>query len=365
MRLFSKHMKILLVIDSFKGTLESATIADVLTQILRQRIPFCDIQSRPIADGGEGLVDCFRHLLHGQEQTCDVTGPLGKKITAKYLLCQESAVLEMAQAAGLPQCDPLSPMTATTYGVGEMLLDAQKKGAKRFYLGLGGSATTDGGCGMAACLGTRFYDENGLDFVPTGQTLQNIARIDAGKQWDVIGLCDVRNPLFGPSGAAYVYAPQKGATPEQVRRLDQGLQHLSTLGDAALATKQGAGAAGGMGYGICRFLGGRLRRGIDAVLDAMQFDDLANDVDWIITGEGCLDSQSVQGKVIDGILARKGKARVLALVGKNKLPDYASYGIQAVFETSRYLDGESIYTAAMRTLQRTAQDVADYLAEQA
>ena len=359
-------MNILIMPDSFKGTLDAATIADTLQGVLRQRIADCVTRTIPIADGGEGLVDCFARLLGGVTVTCTVTGPLGQAVQARYLLCGTTAVVEMAQAAGLPLAYPPDPLGATTYGVGQLVADAGRRGAKHILLGLGGSATTDGGCGMAAALGVGFADKDGHEFVPTGGTLAQIATIRPLPVCpDIVGLCDVRNPLFGPNGAAAVYGPQKGADPATVALLDKGLMHLAMSGDPALATTPGAGAAGGLGYGILRWVGGRLQRGIDAVLDAADYDALVQQADYVITGEGCLDSQSLSGKVIDGIVARRGPAKVLAVVGRNKLDDPAAHHIEAVFETARYLNGESIQQGAMRTLLCAAKDLADYLCSHA
>ena len=358
-------MKILLMPDSFKGTLRADEIAATLAQVLQRRIAHCTTQCIPIADGGEGLLACWAHLCGGQLHCCTVAGPRMAPVEAHYLLADSLAVVETAQAAGLTLATPLDPMGATTYGVGQLIQDAVKHGARRILLGLGGSATTDGGCGMAAALGVRFQDQSGNLFVPTGGTLHRIAAIRmAPIDVEVVGLCDVRNPLYGPDGAACVYAPQKGADATQAQLLDKGLRHLATLGDPQTALLQGAGAAGGMGYGIVRFLGGTLRRGIDAILDAAQYDALVQQADYVITGEGCLDSQSLQGKVIDGIVARRGQAKVLAVVGCNRLQNPRQYGIEAVFETARYLQGEDIYTGAKRTLLLAAEDLADYLSAQ-
>ena len=256
----------------------------------------------------------------------------------------------MAAAAGLPQVGTLRcPGTATTYGVGELIAHAAHSGCKRILLGLGGSATNDGGCGCAAALGVGFLDADGQSFVPVGDTLGRIARIDTAKADELLRgveitvMCDVSNPLYGPTGAAYVFAPQKGADAEKVKSLDAGLRHFGDVIRSQLgidvSAMPGAGAAGGMGAGCVALLGGMIQSGIDAVLDVTGFDRQLEGADLVITGEGRIDSQSAGGKVISGV-ARRTKAKGIPLIAiAGGIADSAGavydIGVSAMFSTDR------------------------------
>lgn len=358
-------MKIIIASDSFKGTLTSEEVASVLSKEIRKKISNANIVTIPIADGGEGLVDCFSKILEGEIVRLKVTGPNFNKVDAKYLLSKETAIIEMAEACGLPKANPRDTKEVTTLGVGELILDAIKKGAKKIYLGIGGSANTDGGCGMAVALGTKFYDKNGKEFIPVGKNLKDIEKIKIDRNVSLTALCDVKNPMFGENGAAYIFGPQKGATPEDVKMLDGGLRHLAdvlySMGCVGFDT-EGSGAAGGLGAGILAFTDGQLKRGIDVVLDAVNFDNEVGDTDIVITGEGSLDSQSFQGKVIDGIIARSKKAKVIAVVGISKIDDPKKYGLDNVFETN--VDKKpfaEVKKTAHSDLEKCAVRVVDYL----
>jgi glycerate kinase len=263
------------------------------------------------------------------------------------LLPDGTAVVEMAAAAGLPLVgDRLEPDRTTTYGVGELMAAAAERGAKRMILGLGGSATNDGGCGAAAALGVRFLDEQGESFVPTGGTLNRIAKIDISGQKklpEITVMCDIDNPLCGPTGASAVFGPQKGATPEMVPVLDANLQHLADIAardlGVEMAEMPGAGAAGGMGGGAVAFWNGKLQMGIETVLDTVDFDTAVQGARLVFTGEGRLDSQSLQGKVISGV-AKRAAAKgvpVIALVGDVDESGYQAYdiGVDAIFSINR------------------------------
>ncbi len=357
-------MKIIVAPDSFKGTLSAAEVANTIAEVLRATIDGIEVLTLPLADGGEGLVDCIAASMGAQMVSAKVSGPLGNLVDAKFAIAGDLAVIEMAEAAGLPLLDKPDVMHATTYGVGELIAAAEDRGAKRILLGLGGSATNDMGCGMAAALGCRFWDGKQF-FVPVGGTLRQIKRIDYADPHDVIALCDVKNPLYGKTGAAYVYGPQKGAKEGDLRELDAGLRHVAALlqadGKSGFA-QEGAGAAGGLGAGVIAFLGGTLRRGIDAVLDTVRFAELAADADLVITGEGRLDSQSFAGKVIDGVIAHS-KCPVVAVVGQaDEALDYAAYGLQAVFSTARHLVGDDYKAQAHQTLLSAAKELADWIA---
>ncbi len=341
----------LLIPDSFKGTLSAMEVCAAMKRAILRRQPEAVILSVPVADGGEGTVEAFLTALGGQREDVRTSGPYGEPMTACYgLLPDGTAVIEMAACAGLPLVgDRKDPSATTTFGVGELLLDAVQKGVRRFLLGLGGSATNDGGCGCAAACGARFYDKTGLPFLPTGGTLQAIDRLDVSlmdprlKDCTFTILCDIDNPLCGPRGAAAVFAPQKGADPHMVRQLDDGLAHLAALWkrDAGVDVLDlpGGGAAGGMGAGMAAFFGGKLRPGIDLLLDTVDFDALAVGCDLILTGEGCLDGQTLGGKAVCGVAkrAKKLSVPVVAVVGGSKGDLTALYdaGLTAAFSINR------------------------------
>ena len=306
--------KIVAVPDSFKGTMSSMTVCDLIEQAARQVFPDPQVVKIPVADGGEGSVDSFLAAVGGERVEARVSGPFGPPVDAFYgVLPDGTAVIELAACAGLPLAGPNpDPERTTTFGVGELMLHAWKRGVRRFYCCLGGSATNDGGCGAAAACGIRFLDAVGNAFVPTGGTLDRVAAVDPSgyrlRGAEIITVCDVDNPFCGPEGAAYVFAPQKGADGEMCRRLDAGLAHLADvlrrdLG-ADLSVFPGAGAAGGMGGGNAAFFGSVLRPGIEVVLDAADFDRRCADASLVLTGEGRLDAQSLRGKVPVGVARR-------------------------------------------------------------
>ncbi len=313
----------LVLSDSFKGTLSSPDICRIARSL---HIPGWHIDALPVADGGEGTTDCFLDACGGQRIALPVSGPFGGTIDGFYgLLPDGTAVVECAAAAGLHQAEGRpDPEAATTYGVGQLLAHALDHGAKRLILGLGGSCTNDGGCGAAAALGVRFYDQQGCPFVPTGGTLAHIAAIDLsgrhpGLRPGVLTvMCDIDNPLYGETGAAYIFAPQKGADDACVQRLDAGLRHLAAVLHAQLGaevdTLPGGGAAGGCGAGCAALLCGALRSGIATVLDTVDFDRRAAVCSLVVTGEGSFDAQSLGGKAISGVAGRCQKLHVPAAV---------------------------------------------------
>lgn len=319
-------MRILIVPDSFKGTLSAKEVCDIIGKAFADTIKDVQIEKLPAADGGEGLCDCLQAILGGETITAEVCGVFGKKMTAHYLfLSDKTAVIEMAVCAGLPLAgENKNPEKATTYGVGELILHAKANGAKAILLGLGGSATNDLGLGMAAALGWKFADKNGENFIPTGETMKNIYKIikpESKLKIPVTAACDVENPLYGENGAAFVFAPQKGADEAMVQRLDNALRSVADIIKAELKIDisdiKGAGAAGGLGGGAVAFLAAELKKGIDIILDAADFDSKAKISDLIITGEGRLDYQSVNGKVISGIAKRASRLgkKVIAICG--------------------------------------------------
>ena len=344
--------KILLVPDSFKGTLSSRQVCQVMAGQLRRFFPQAQVKSIPVADGGEGSVEAFLAAAGGERRTRTVTGPFGEPVEAFYGILGDgrTAVIEMAACAGLPLAEGrLNPERATTYGVGELLLAAKEAGCTKAILGLGGSCTNDGGAGAAAALGAKFTRADGAAFVPTGGTLGEIAALDVSpvaqalQGMELTAMCDIDNPLYGEAGAAAVFAPQKGADAAMVARLDAGLRHLGQVSARCLGRDfshlPGAGAAGGLGFGMAAFCGAQLRMGIDAVLDAVGFDSLLPGTDVVFTGEGKIDSQSARGKVVSGVAVRCRKAGVpvVAVVGQigQGFEEMYQQGRTAVFSINR------------------------------
>lgn len=372
--------KILLVPDSFKGTLSSRQVCQVMAGQLRRFFPQAQVKSIPVADGGEGSVEAFLAAAGGERRMLTVTGPFGEPVEAFYGILGDgrTAVIEMAACAGLPLAEGrLNPERATTYGVGELLLAAKEAGCTKAILGLGGSCTNDGGVGAAAALGAKFTRADGTAFVPTGGTLGEIAALDVSpvaqalQGMELTAMCDIDNPLYGDAGAAAVFAPQKGADAAMVARLDAGLRHLGQVAARCLGRDfshlPGAGAAGGLGFGVAAFCGAQLRMGIDAVLDAVGFDSLLPGTDVVFTGEGKIDSQSARGKVVSGVAARCRKAGVpvVAVVGQigQGFEEMYQQGLTAVFSINRAAQpfAESRFHAG-ENLALTMENIARLLA---
>ena len=339
--------KYVLIPDSFKGTLSSADICRIAAEEILRLEPPAEVCAIPVADGGEGTVDAFLAAVGGRRIEAPCTGPWGEPVTAHYALLPDgTAVVEMAAAAGLPLAgDACDPEKTTTYGVGQLMAHALSHGAVRLVLGLGGSATNDGGCGAAAALGAEFLDAEGRAFVPTGGTLTQIAHIrmkglrETMAGAEVTVMCDIDNPLCGPAGAAAVFGPQKGADAAMVARMDAGLRHLAETLEKDVGmevlTLAGGGSAGGFGAGAAAFFGGQLRMGIDVVLDLTDFDRKCRGASLVITGEGHLDSQSLRGKTVVGV-ARRARALgvpAAALVGgcETALDAVYAEGVSGVF----------------------------------
>lgn len=339
--------KIICIPDSFKGTLSSAAVCNIMEKSIHHHFQQCEVVKIEVADGGEGSVDAFLAAVGGRKVTVSVNNPYFEPMESFYgILDGNVAVVEMAAAAGLPLVnDRPNPMETTTYGVGELIVAALKQGCKKIIVGLGGSSTNDGGCGAACAIGVRFYDAFGESFVPTGKSLIDIARIDISgvdsllDGVEIITMCDIDNPMYGLKGAAHIFSPQKGADNEMVLKLDEGLQHLSNIIKEQLkldvSTIPGGGAAGAMGAGMVAFFNSRLQMGIETILDLVEFDHLIEDADLIFTGEGKIDSQSLQGKVPIGVAKRAKKAGVdvIAVVGTIGSDIDAAYqlGITAIF----------------------------------
>ena len=324
-------MNITIAIDSFKGSLSSMEAGQAVAEGIRRVMPSAEIRIRPLADGGEGTTEALTAGLGGELKSLTVTGPLGRPVTASYGLIRERkmAVLEMASAAGLTLIsqEERNPLEATTYGVGEMIRDAIGEGCRHFLVGIGGSATNDGGTGMLSALGFQFLDSEGQPIPLGAKGLENLARISTANARPELSqcsfhiACDVTNPLCGENGCSAVYGPQKGADPEMIRQMDQWMERYGDLAartfPAADKEAPGAGAAGGLGFAFLTFLNGSLESGVGMVLKEINLKDDIRDADLVITGEGRLDAQTVMGKAPIGVahLAKEYGKPVIAFSG--------------------------------------------------
>ncbi|AEC02973.1 glycerate kinase family protein [Parasphaerochaeta coccoides] len=343
--------RFLLLPDSFKGTMDSRQVCSIMKRAILTHYPEAKVVSIPVADGGEGSVDAFLASQEGRKITTTVKGPFMEDMEASYaLLSDGTAILETASCAGLPIAgDRKEPDKTTTYGLGQLMRHAVAQGCRKLVIGLGGSCTNDCGAGAAAGAGVIFKDSDNMPFVPTGGTLSKVVSIDmsgldpAIKSVPIIAMCDVNNPLYGENGAAYVFSPQKGADPDMVESLDKELKAFAgiimTELNEDIAHIPGAGAAGGLGAGMLAFFNAKLQRGIDTILDTIGFDTLAEQTDYIFTGEGKLDAQSLSGKVVVGIArrAKKHHVPVVAVVGDigDGIDDIFNEGVTAIFSINR------------------------------
>lgn len=370
-------MKIIIAPDSFKGSLSAAEAAEAIRRGISRAAPQAKTVLMPLADGGEGTLDALIAATSGRRIVQRVTGPLGIPVDAAFGLLGpdfKTAIVEMAQAAGLTLMpEPLrDPRRATTYGVGELLLAAVESGAQRIIVGLGGSATNDGGAGALQALGVQLINGVG-EIMPDGiggGALVDLDRIDAANlrfptdRVTVIIASDVTNPLLGPNGASIVYGPQKGADASVVVELANALSHYAVLVKGQLgrnyANAPGAGAAGGLGFGLIAYLRAEVRSGIGLVLDTIGFDAQTRDADWVFTGEGKIDSQTVQGKVIEGVLerCRAWNIPVLAFGGSvdtSASDELATLGLRAAFPI---VAGPTTLHDAMRDGAKLLEDCA-------
>lgn len=343
-------MNVLIACDSFKDSLPAVAVCQALERGIKKAYPNAQIQLFPMADGGEGTAKIMTFHTQGQWTEVEVQGPLAATVKAGYGLSADGtkAYIDMAEASGLQLVPrPLrNPLKTGTYGTGQLIQKAIDQGVKKIFLGIGGSATNDGGIGMAKALGYQFLDESDQELAGNGEDLQRIAKIIPPDRFfpSLEVLCDVNNPLFGPKGAAAVYGPQKGATDEIVVVLDAGLEHLAKQVEASLHKKleqiPGAGAAGGMGYGAMAFLNGTLRSGIETLMDEANFNAALEKADLVITGEGKIDEQTLQGKLINGICqrAQQFKRPVIAVCGALLASAELIHqiGLQAAFSIQRH-----------------------------
>ena len=366
--------KIVVAPDSYKGSLSSQDVCQIIAEEAARQFPRAEIVKLPASDGGEGMVDALLGAGRGQRIFAWVKDPLFRDIEASYgILMDGTAAIEMAAASGLTlvSTGELQAEKATTYGTGQLILDALQRGCRKIILGIGGSATTDGGAGLAAALGMRFLTTEG-EAILSGGDLEKLDRIDRGaivpelSASEITIACDVSNPLYGPQGAAHVFGPQKGASPEQVERLDRGLKRLAEviLKDAGINVQEipGAGAAGGIAVPLIAFSGAKLALGVDVVLEAIGLDRHLQGCDLVITGEGRSDAQSAMGKLISGVGRRAAAQGVPAVVISGALHEgyEALYeqGISAFFSTTReVVTLEEALKQAEKNLRRTARDV--------
>ena len=322
-------MKVVIAVDSFKGSMTSMEAGRAAKAGVLAARSDAEVIVKPLADGGEGTTDALIEGMNGEQIDVIVTDPLGKKISCYYGYLKESdtAVIEMASAAGITLVDRKDPMNATTYGVGEMINDALKRGVQNFIIGIGGSATNDGGIGMLKALGFEFLDKNGQDVGEGAQALEKVIEIRTENKNPLLSeahfqvACDVTNPLCGENGATYIYGAQKGVTDAMKKELDIAMKHYANVTESSLGgnyiNSKGAGAAGGLGFAFLAYLGAELIPGIDLILKAIALEEELNGADFVITGEGRLDNQTAMGKAPVGVakLAKKYGVKVLAFAG--------------------------------------------------
>jgi glycerate kinase len=368
-------MKILIAPDKFKGTLTATDICTIVAAELKENLPpGYSIKSFPLADGGDGTADVLQHHLGGKSVELVVRDPLMQPMLSTYLIAKDgkTAFIEMARASGLVLLAPekRNPLQTTTYGTGELIRDAMAKGVRRIYLGVGGSATNDGGAGALAALGVQFRDKSGKSFIPTGGTLSQIAEVDLSEveneiqKLQISVLCDVTNPFTGKQGSAHVFAPQKGADEVMVGVLEEGMSNFGDLirerTGIDLNKVSGAGAAGGLAGGLHAFLGAALRSGIRAIMELTRFEDTLRWADLVITGEGKLDEQSLKGKLVMGVLEQAqnlGKPVVIicGICGLGKR-DLRKMGIQYVFELVQEASKDCSVAHPALTLKRVVRN---------
>ena len=347
--------KIIIAPDSFKGTMSSKEICDITAAEILAFNRDTEVISCQVADGGEGTIDSILSRTKGNKERVSVNNPYFEEIDTYYCVIDngKTAVVETATVIGLPLLDTAkrNPKDTSSYGVGEQINSILERhpNVNEILIGLGGSSTNDAGCGMLSALGIKFLNGKGERFIPVGGTLDKIKSIDISelnpklKNVDICAMCDINNPLYGKQGAAYVFAPQKGADKDSVKLLDDNLCYFASLTKTELGVDisgiSGGGAAGGIGAGLVGFLNAKLTQGIELILNIMRFDELIENADLIITGEGRIDSQSCDGKAISGIIkrAKKNNIPVVALVGDidGDLSDLYSLGLTAVLSINR------------------------------
>ncbi len=369
-------MKVVIAIDSFKGSVSSLEAGEAAKEAVLSVYNDADVTVMPLADGGEGTVDTLVSGMNGQLINAEVTGPIGEKVICQYGILSDAAIIEMAGAAGLPitPVDKRNPLNTTTYGVGEVIIDAIEKGCRNFIIGIGGSATNDAGVGMMQALGFEFLDKNGVPVSIGGKYVADIADVKTDNVYHKLKdcnfriACDVDNPLCGERGASYIYGPQKGALEDDVKFLDASLKSFSNLTKDKLgkdcAEYPGSGAAGGMGFAFMAYLNGELKPGIEIVLDEIGIDRVLPNADFVITGEGRIDAQSAMGKAPVGV-AKRGKkhgAKVIGIAGcvsddANLCNDAGIDSIFAVADKAMTLDEAMDRQTTKKNIKKTVVQI--------
>jgi len=369
-------MKIVIAPDSFKGSLNAIEVSKAIEKGIKKANPEANIVLIPMADGGEGTMETLVTSTNGYKKQVSVTGPLGAKVEAAYgvLGDSETCIIEMASSSGLHLIDSkdLNPLKTTTYGVGELVKEALDDGFRKFIIGLGGSATNDGGAGMLQALGLKLLDLNGNEVAHGGGELINIKQVDLSRfdrrihESIFIIASDVQNPMIGPTGASHVFGPQKGATPTMVKLLDEGMTNwadqIEKVTDISLHDRPGAGAAGGIGGAFQAFFPSETRRGIDIVIEYTKLEEVLKDADFVITGEGKIDDQTVFGKTPMGVaqIAQKQNVPTIILAGTvgQGIEQLYQYGIIAVFSIiNRPLTLDEAIEGTQELLENTAEQI--------
>ena len=368
--------KCVIIPDSFKGSLSSIEVCNIIKEKVNEFFPKCNAIMIPIADGGEGTVDTFVYSLKAEKVNLKVKNAFGEVIDVYYGRIKNKAIIDVAQVVGLVSAEGReNPSTTSTYGVGEIISHAIEHGCNEIFIGLGGSCTNDCGVGAASALGTVFKNKNGEEFSPVGKNLNDIEYIDISKTLEklknckVTAMCDIDNPMYGENGAAFVFAPQKGADKNMVKMLDNNLRALSEKIKKNLnkdvSNIKGSGAAGAFGAGVCAFFNGELKSGIEIILDLIDFDNLISDADIIFTGEGQIDSQSLNGKVVIGISKRAKKQNIPVIVLAGSIGEGAEKaydeGVSAIFSINQKAEDYSISRfKAKENLEKTIDSLLRY-----
>ncbi len=344
-------MKILVAPDSFKGSLSAVEICNITEAVAKEIFPSCEVVKLPVADGGEGTVESILDTLSGKSMEIEVANPLGKKITSNYgIFNNDKAIIEMASASGLPLIEKYKRdvLNSNTYGTGELILDAIKNGAKKIYLGIGGSATNDCGIGCLSALGVKFLDANNNLVDPVPANFKNIVDIDNSSmekgvlETEFVIMCDVKNPLLGKDGATYIYGKQKGIEENDMPVHEDGIAYISKLIEdktkVSIANREGCGAAGGLGAGLLAFTNASMQSGVETILEILEFQEKLNGANLVITGEGRMDNQSAFGKVAFGVgsLSKANNVPCIAVVGGlgDGYEDMYQHGITSIMTTT-------------------------------
>lgn len=372
--------RIIAAFDSFKGSLISREAGETFRRGFMAECPDAEVEVLAIADGGEGMAEAISEGVGGEMVSVMVSDPLGRKIEARYALINggATAVIAMSSASGLTLLKPeeRNPLIASTFGTGELIVDALERGCREIIMGLGGSATNDCGVGMLRALGYRFYDAAGEELCDTISILERVESISTTERHPLLmgvkftAAVDVDNPLYGAQGAAHIFAPQKGASPEMVERLDRALRHYAEVVDADAAEVAGAGAAGGMGYALYTMLGARMRPGIDIVLALLDFERRAKGASLVVTGEGSIDAQTLHGKAPAGVLAAAQRLGipVVALGGRveceGALLAGGFHAVRAITPHDQPTDVAMQRETAMANMERAARELARQIISQ-